>query len=184
MKAIIGTKRGRPRAQVPANDNVPDRGTAELQLKRALLARGAAAEAATQPLDLLLAHGLIDAMESRAGWHYAALYRRVMGRIDMSYGRLYAGLAGESRGTTPAAGDLTTHEAELASAQALFRVAQAGLRSEGAVIGGIVDRLAVFGAFPAWLLAKDATALRERGLLRQGLQRLTEIFRVNQGRSA
>ncbi|MBI2253012.1 MAG: hypothetical protein HYU58_00180 [Proteobacteria bacterium] len=128
------TRRGRPRKSEAANDNTPDRGTAELQMKRAMLAQGKPSGAATHPLDLLLAHGLIDPAESSAGWHYAALYRRVIGRTEMSYGRLYAGLAGESGGRpTDIPVDPAVNEAELAAAQALFRAAQAALRKEGAV---------------------------------------------------
>jgi len=185
MRAFVTTKRGRPRREEAANDNTPDRGTAELQMKRAVLAQGAAAESATHPLDLLLAHGLIDAAESRAGRHYAALYRRVIGRTEMSYGRLYAGLAGESRGrSTDVARDPVEDEADLAIAQALFRMAQTALRSEGAVVAGITERLAVFGAFPDWLLAMDATALRERSHLRRGLQQLAYVFQSSKGRCA
>jgi DNA-binding transcriptional ArsR family regulator len=185
MRAFIASKRGRPRQSAhdmtAANDNAPDRtdrGTPELQLKRAAWARGVAAEAVTHPLDLLLAHGLIEAAEQRAGWHYAALYRRLVGRTEMSYGRLYAGLAGESRGRpTDIAGDPAADEAVRAEAQRQFRAAQAALRSEGAVVAGITERLAVFGAFPDWLLSQDATALRARGLLRKGLRQLAEAFR-------
>ena len=178
MRAFIASRRGRPRKLEAANDNTPDRGTMELQMKRAVLAQGVAAEAATHPLDLLLAHGLIEAAEHRAGWHYAALYRRVIGRTEMSYGRLYAGLAGESRGRPiDAAGDPASDDSERAEAQQQFRAAQAALRKEGAVVAGITERLAVFGAFPDWLLAQDATALRARGLLRKGLRQLAEAFR-------
>jgi hypothetical protein len=177
MRAFVATRRGRPRKLEAANDNEPDRGTAELQLKRADLARGVGAEAVAHPLDLLLAHGFIETVEQRAGLHYAALYRRVIGRTEMSYGRLYAGLAGEARGRAIMPIDAASDEADLAAAQVLFRAAQAMLRQEGAVIAGLTERLAVFGAFPDWLLATDAMAARERGLLRRGLQRLAEAFR-------
>jgi hypothetical protein len=185
MRAFIASKRGRPRQSThdkpAANDNTPDRrdrGTPELQLKRAAWARGVAAETATHPLDLLLAHGLIDTGEHRAGWRYAALYRRLIGRTEMSYGRLYAGLAGESRARpTDEAFDPAADEALRAEAQQQFRTAQAALRGEGAVVAGVTERLAVFGAFPDWLLAKDAAALRARGLLRKGLRQLAGAFR-------
>lgn len=188
MRAFATSRRGRPRRQEAANDNVrdgPDLGTGELQLKRAAMARGARAEAAAHPLDLLLAHGLIDAGEQRAGWQYAALYRRVIGRTEVSYGRLYAGLAGESCGRAAVvAADVASREAELAEAQDLFRAAQRRLRGEGAVVAGITERLAVFGTFPDWLLERDATALRERRLLRKGLQQLAHVFRLKKERSA
>ncbi|MDY0872503.1 hypothetical protein [Dongia rigui] len=183
MRAFIATKRGRPRQLEAANDNTPDRGTMELQMKRAVLARGVAAEAATHPLDLLLAHGRINLAEHRAGCRYAALYKQVIGPTGISYGRLYAGLAGESRGRrTDVAIDPAVDDAERADAQRQFRTAQAALRSEGAVVAGITERLAVFGAFPDWLLAEHATALRARGLLRKGLRQLAEAFQRNAGR--
>lgn len=185
MKVFITSKRGRPCQQKAANDNAPDRGTAELQIKRAVRAQGAATDATSHPLDLLLAHGLIDPLESRAGWHYAALYRRVIGRTEMSYGRLYAGLAGESYGQSSYTGaELELQEEELAAAQVLFRTAQNALRQEGSVINGIVERLVVFGAFPDWLLAKDAVALHQRNHLRRGLRVLAKSFRLSKGKTA
>lgn len=177
MRAFASTTRGRPK-QRAANDNEPDMGTPELQAKRAVLAPGINAAAVAHPLDLLLARGLIDTAEHRAGWHYAGLYRRLIGRTEVSYGRLYAGLAGEP-GRTPAA---EADTADLASTQALFRTVQAALRTEGAVVAGITERLAVFGAFPDWLMPQTATAQRELVLLRRGLMRLAQSFRNREAR--
>lgn len=176
MRAFVSTRRGRPR-QRAANDNEPDLGTAELQAKRAALARGIEAAAVSHPLDLLLARGFIDAQEHRAGWRYAGLYRQLIGRTGVSYGRLYAGLAGEP-GRMPVA---ETDSVDLAAAQVSFRAAQAALRAEGAVVAGITERLAVFGAFPDWLLQQDAKP-REMVLLRRGLTRLVQSFRNREGR--
>lgn len=177
MRAFASTKRGRPK-QRAANDNEPDTGTPELQAKRAVLAAGINGAAVTHPLDLLLAHGLIDAAEHRAGWRYAGLYRRLIGRTEVSYGRLYAGLAGEARRMREA--DMESDD--LAPAQSLFRMAQAALRSEGAVVAGITERLAVFGAFPDWLMPQAATTQRELALLRRGLLRLAQSFRNREAR--
>jgi hypothetical protein len=182
MRAFLSTRRGRPK-QPAANDNEPDRGepdrgTAELQAKRAALAQGVDRAAASHPLDLLLARGLIDAQEHRAGWRYAGLYRQLIGRTAVSYGRLYAGLAGEP-GRMPAA---EADPADLAGAQSLFRTAQGALRAEGAVVAGITERLAVFGAYPDWLLQQDTTRPREMVLLRRGLTRLVQSFRKGEGR--
>ncbi|WP_374656140.1 hypothetical protein [Dongia sp.] len=185
MRAFANVKRGRPKRQTandpangPANDNEKDRGTPELQSKRAALAKGVEAAAVSHPLDLLLAHGHIDAAEHRAGWRYAGLYRRLVGRTEVSYSRLYAGLGGDGgRAGADAGGD-----DDLASAQILFRKAQLRLRGEGAVVAGLTERLAVFGAFPGWLLQQDAAARRERSLLRRGLQQLAQSFRSSKAR--
>jgi hypothetical protein len=174
MRAFANTRRGRPK-RAAANDNEKDAGTPELQARRAALAQGAEARAVAHPLDLLLAHGLIDAAEHRAGWRYAALYRRIVGRTDVSYGRLYDGLAGEGGRPTANAAE----GEELAAAQDQFRSVQAALRSEGAVVAGLTERLAVFGVFPDWLLQQDGKAQRERSLLRNGLRQLALAFRPN-----
>lgn len=173
MRAFMGTKRGRPTGNAAANDNKPDLGTPEAQLKRAALTRGADPVTAAHPLDLLLARGLIDAQSHRAGWRYAGLYRRVIGRTDVSYGRLYDGLRGEDGRHVKAAGD----DADLAESQLLFRRAQAALRDEGPVIAGITERLAVFGAWPDWLLRPITKTHRELDLLRRGLARLAGAAR-------
>ena len=182
MRVFVSVRRGRPK-QCAANDNEPakgepDLGTLELQAKRAAVAQGVDAAAASHPLDLLLARGLIDAQAHRAGWRYAGLYRQLIGRTGVSYGRLYAGLAGEP-GRMPAA---ETDPLDLAAAQGVFRAAQAALRAEGAVVAGITERLAVFGAFPDWLLKQDATKPREMVLLRRGLTCLVQSFRNREGR--
>lgn len=177
MRAFASTKRGRPK-QRAANDNEPDTGTPELQAKRTALAAGIDAAAVNHPLDLLLARGLIDAAEHRAGWRYAGLYRRLIGRTEVSYGRLYAGLAGEPGRMRPAEMEAD----DLHPAQSLFRTAQAALRSEGAVVAGITERLAVFGAFPDWLAPGKTSAQRELDLLRRGLMRLAQSFRNSEAR--
>jgi hypothetical protein len=181
MKAFATTKRGRPK-RAAANDNArdphgsdpdaPDLGTPEAQLKRAALAQGADPVAAAHPLDLLLARGLIDASLHRAGFRYAGLYRRVIGRTDVSYGRLYEGLSGEGGRSRHDSGD----DSDLAAAQLSFRQAQAALRAVGPVVAGITERLAVFGAWPDWLAVASrpmARSQRELDLLRRGLQRLS-----------
>jgi hypothetical protein len=185
MKAITTSKRGRPKSIAPANDNRPDLGTQELQLKRATLAQGADPAASAHPLDLLLARGLILPQAHRAGWRYAGLYRRVIGRTDVSYGRLYAGLGGEHGGGEHGRGDtrrVATTEGDdngLRLAQLNFRQAQAVLRAEGPVVAGITERLVVYGAWPDWLLAPLTRAHRELDLLRRGLGRLVSVAHAN-----
>ena len=172
MKAFARTRRGRPK-RAAANDNERDPGTPEAQAKRAALAQGADPAAAAHPLDLLLAHGLIEARAYRAGWRYAGLYRRVIGRADVSFARLYDGLRGEDGRRLIPADDTV----DPASAQRHFRQAQAALRQEGPVIAGITERLVVFGAWPDWLLRpttpRITRAHRELDLLRRGLALLT-----------
>ena len=173
MKAFATTRRGRPKRGV-ANDNerdprAPDLGTPEAQLKRAALAQGSDPLAAAHPLDLLLARGLIDGAMHRAGFRYAALYRQIIGRTEVSYGRLYDGLSGEGR-ASGGAGDVP----DLADRQRSFRQAQAQLRAEGPVVAGITERVAVFGAWPDWLQRNVTISHRELDLLRRGLVRLAQ----------
>lgn len=176
MRAIVGSKRGRPKKVKAANDNGPqDFGTQELQLKRATLAQGADPAMTAHPLDLLLARGLISAQAHRAGWRYAGLYRRVIGRTDVSYGRLYAGLCGENGCTAKADGD----DDGLHLAQQSFRHAQAMLRAEGPVVAGITERLVVYGAWPNWPMGRTTRAHRELDLLCRGLARLVTAAHAN-----
>lgn len=174
MRAIVGSKRGRPKKVTAANDNtLQDFGTQELQLKRATLAQGTDPATTAHPLDLLLARGLISAPAHRAGWRYAGLYRQIMGRTDVSYGRLYAGLCGvNERGEDGRAAKLDDDGDKLRLAQQRFRHAQALLRAEGPVVAGITERLAVYGAWPDWLLGPMTPTHRELNLLRRGLGRL------------
>lgn len=175
MRAFQSTRRGRPpKERLAANDNEPDRGTVEARAKRASLAQGVRVEATAHPLDLLLAHALIEAGEYRAGLRYAGLYRRLVGRTDVSYQRLYEGLAGRIGRDTGAEPEIVHDDADL---QQRFRAAQAALRAEGAVVAGITERLAVFAAFPDWLLQTHALATRERAHLRRGLAALERGFR-------
>lgn len=171
MKVFTSTKRGRPKRLVAANDNTRDLGTQELQMKRALLAHGLDPITAAHPLDMLLARGLIDVPGHSAGWRYAGLYRRVIGRTDVSYGRLYDGLRGEDGRRVNGAGD----EDDLAHAQNRFRQAQAALREEGPVVAGITERLVVFGVWPDWLLPRAPQAHPDLKLLRCGLATLAAV---------
>lgn len=175
MKAITTSRRGRPKTRIAANDSAPDSGTQELQLKRATLAQGADPAATAHPLDLLLARGLIMPQAHRAGWRYAGLYRRVIGRTDVSYGRLYAGLRGEDGRVPLTEGD----DDDQRRAQQSFRQAQAALRVEGPVVVGITERLVVYGAWPDWLLAPVTRAHRDLDLLRRGLAKLVTAAHAN-----
>lgn len=186
MKAITTSKRGRPKSIIrvsdngAANDNRADLGTQELQLKRAMLAQGGDPAASTHPLDLLLARGLIEPQAHRAGWRYAGLYRRVIGRTDVSYDRLYAGLCGENgRGSDRQVVRTDGDDDGLRLAQLNFRQAQAMLRAEGPVVAGITERVVVYGAWPDWLLAPVTRAHPDLDLLRRGLGRLVTAVHAN-----
>lgn len=177
MRAFASTKRGRPkRAAIAgqganhnqgANDNQPDRGTPELQRQRAQLTRGLDPAASAHPLDLLLAKGWIEGEEQAAGLRYAALYRRLHGRVTVSYGRFYDGLAA---GVADHArlGD----EDDLAHAEQRFRLAKAALGAAGLRARRVTEGVAVFGCWPGWLFLRSGAAHRDCAFLRAGLAAL------------
>lgn len=167
MRAFAASKRGRPRRA--ANDNPTgeargrDLGTPEQLLQRALRAEGCDPVAGAHPLDLLLAKGLIHAREQAAGLRYAALYRRLIGRTEVSYGRFYDGLAG--RGAPASAQD----EAELQRAERRLRAAKAELLAGGQHIARATEAVCVFGHWPR-------AGQEECRVLRAGLARLADSF--------
>jgi hypothetical protein len=175
MNAFPTSRRGWPKQSVAANDNAKDLGTPESQMKRAAAAQGLDPAATSHPLDLLLARGLVDAQAHRAGWRYAGLYRQIIGRTEVSYGRLYDGLRGED--ARPASN--TGNDEDLAYVQRCFRQAQAALRAEGPVVAGITERLVVFGTWPEWLFQPVTVAHRDLDLLRRGLARLVTAGRAS-----
>jgi len=176
MRAFGCVRRGRPK-QAAANDNEcedrRDCGTAELQMKRAQLARGLDPVAAAHPLDLLLAKGWVSAAAHRAGWRYAALYRQAIGRTAVSYGRFYDGMAGTGgRSPSPAAPD----EADRARNESRFRRAKRDLLQEGTATAAATERLVVFGCWPDWLLLPDGIARPDGRRVLAGLAALLASF--------
>ena len=164
MRAFVASRRGRPRRA--ANDNAlagRDLGTPEQQRQRAIRAAGCDPVAGAHPLDLLLAKGLISPRDQAAGLRYAALYRRLIGRTEVSYGRFYDGLAG--RGA--AAND--NDEAECQRAAARLRHAKATLLARGQRVARVTEAVSVFGQWPG-------TAPDEMQALRTGLAALADGF--------
>lgn len=172
MRAFLQVARGRPK-QVAANDNERhDTGTAELQMKRAQLARGLDPAHCAHPLDLLLAKGWIAAAEHRAGWRYAALYRRVIGRSEVSYGRFYDGMAGTGGGA-----GVRLDDSDLAEITQRFQMAKRDLLRRGRGVALVTERVSVFGVWPGWTLALGQSLPAEGGRLLAGLRALDESLR-------
>jgi hypothetical protein len=172
MRAFAAVKRGRPK-NAAANDNDKlDPGTAELQMKRAQLARGLDPTACAHPLDLLRAKGWLTDVEQRAGFRYAALYRRVIGRTDMSYGRFYDGLSGIG-GRSPM---MANDEADQLRAEAQFRRAKRDLLRAGLQVALVTERVSVFGIWPGWIFAAAGERDHDCQRLRAGLAVLGDSF--------
>jgi hypothetical protein len=172
MRAFATSRRGRPK-RVAANDNTPrDLGTAELQMKRAQLARGLDPVLAAHPLDLLLAKAWISEVEHRAGWRYAALYRRVIGRTDVSYGRFYESMAG-----TGGRAANTMDEGDLIEITQRFLMAKRHLLRAGRAVARTTERVSVFGVWPGWILAPGQSLPAEGGQLLAGLRALDDSLR-------
>lgn len=174
MRAFAAVKRGRPKSGA-ANDNQKlDPGTAELQMKRAQLARGLDPTACAHPLDMLFAKGWLTPAEQRAGFRYAALYRRVIGRTDVSYGRFYDGLAGTGGRSATAA----TDEEDLALVEARFQRAKRDLLRDGLKVALVTERVSVFGIWPGWIFAAAGQEDGDCHRLRTGLAALADSFAV------
>ena len=187
MKIFAATRRGRPAIR-PAKDkaandnersNARDEGTPELRRMRHAVAGGADAAASGHPLALLLAKALIDKHQHQAGLRFGGLYRLVIGRIDISYQRLYEGLAGYSGARRPA-----IDERDLEKARARYLRARAALEKEGRAVARDTENLVVFGAWPAFLIepapansnrARDDEAYLNR--LRKGVDALERELR-------
>lgn len=189
MRAFARQRRGRP--VKPANDNDPartgrDGGTAELQAKRAQMARGLDPAQCAHPLDLLLARGWVSAAEHRAGWRYAGFYRRLNGRGAVSYSRFYESFTGTGTATGTGTGSDTgaaapPDEADLALMQRQYRLAKEALLSAGERTARMTEAVSVFGIWPGFIFAADMTAGEGRAekdlaSLRRGLATLARSF--------
>lgn len=187
MKAFAGARRGRPRKMPQGGERADDRGTVELQRKRAALARGADPAAVAHPLDLLLERGTIDEAAHRAGFIYAGLYRRIAGRTDVSCRRLYEGL-GSGSGS---AGRVAANDDDPPFPEARFRRAQRALGALGHAAFRATERVAVFAEWPGWLISGDRSVEARDGALeiRRGLAALAQALRercpeLHRGRDA
>ena len=172
MRAFAGARRGRPK-NAAANDNDcgdNDGGTPELQMQRALVTRGLEPAASAHPLDLLLAKGWIEGSEQAAGLRDAALYRRLHGRVTVSYGRFYDGMIGGGEAAR------IDDEDDLARAERRFRDAKATLIAAGARVQRVTEGVAVFSCWLGWLFAKGGAQHGDCRHLREGLATLRQSF--------
>ncbi len=158
-------KRGRPPGGQPAFD----RGTPELQARRARLA-GRGGEALTAyPLGVLLANGDIGEDAHEAGCRYAWLYGFVFGRT---------GAAGQSWLHAPK-GEPREFPHEIAAAiERDFRAAAALLAQNGAG-KTLLEELVVFGREPRWMrpVAPTMRDIAEARLFHAALAALTRHFK-------
>jgi hypothetical protein len=165
-------KRGRPRLGLPA----VDRGTPEQQARREALAAGADPALTEHPLGVMLARGLISVEQHRAGCHYAMLYRRAVGRTDLSVASLYRRLLAEDgRGRE-------IEEADLARIEALHRLGKNRLLAAGRRVAAATENIAVFGR-PARFLGRSFGGGLRRGAdfaeleaVREGLSVLVACY--------
>jgi len=189
MRAFQHSRRGRPRRAAandnhPAGNNPPDKhpkgarhdpGTAELQMKRAQLARGLDPALCAHPLDLLLARGWIPEAQHRAGWRYAGLYRRIHGSGAVSYNRFYEGIGGAGCDTRRAP---APDEAALAREEALYRRAKAELVAAGVPVARLTEAVCVFSVWPGFIFAAEGERSVACARLRLGLGLLAASFAV------
>lgn len=113
-----GARRGRPRGRQAAID----RGTEELQAKRAALAGDGDPALAEYPLGVLLARRIIDTGQHEAGCYYAFLYGQAIGRTQATCDPLYRRLAAEL-----APGGSPMSEAARAHVERQFRLGKGAL---------------------------------------------------------
>jgi len=154
MRAFGKARRGRPKAMAAA----VDRGTEEIQCKRQMLADGGDLRLVSDPLDCMLARGLIDDAAHAAGRHYAMLYRLAVGRTQQSFARFYEALAG-----SPRVRRAPFDEERLAAFRQQYHVGKNCLKREGAFILNATENIAVFGFWPDFLLR--ASAANDNGAL-------------------
>lgn len=158
-------KRGRPAAGRPAID----RGTPELQARRARLASRGGDALTAYPLGVLLANGDIGEDAHEAGCRYAWLYGFVFGRT---------GPAGQSWVNAPR-GEPREFPHEIAAAiERDFRAAATCLAQNGAG-KTLLEELVVFGREPRWMrpLAPGMRDVAEARAFHAALAALTRHFK-------
>jgi hypothetical protein len=131
------TKRGRPRAAKPAID----RGTPELQARRAWLAGEGDAALASYPLGVLLANGDIGDDAHEAACRYAWLYGFVFGRTGAAARGWMGAPKGEPREFPEQLA--AAIESDLRAAAALLATKPDGKRA--------LEEIVVFGRQPRWM---------------------------------
>jgi hypothetical protein len=177
-------RRGRPATEQKANKD--DRGTPEVQARRAVLSAGADPALSESPLGLLLARGLIGSEEHAAACIYAYLYARAVGRPRTSCAALYRRLAGESAG----AGWVELSEQAETAVEERFRRGKNRLLAAGRRVCDATENLVVFGRTPRFLDTagrRGAAARRaddlERDAIRTGLAVLAACYGRAAGRT-
>lgn len=157
MKAVFGSKRGRPKTRIPG----PDRGTPEQQLRRLKLIGDADPALASYPLGVLMAKRLITQDEHNIGLDYARHYRIVIGK---------------DRGPT---GVAEVPDEVLIEMQARFDQMSRALKQAGRRSKDAVDNVAVFERFPSWLFRRTVRKSDAANLeaIRIGLRALDSTFK-------
>jgi hypothetical protein len=164
-------RRGRP----PLDRPTTDRGTPEIQARRAALAGGSDPALAEHPLGLMLARALISPEQYEAGCHYAALYARAVARPNLSVAALYRRLLAES------GQGKEIEEADLEKIQALYRKGKASLIAAGRGVAMATENVAVFGRLPRFLFRLTGAVstkadLGELEAVREGLSALVACY--------
>ncbi len=131
------TKKGRPRCERPAID----RGTPELQARRARLVGQGDQSLASYPLGVLLANGDIGEEAHQAACRYAWLYGFVLGRT---------GAAARAWMGAPAAEAREFPEALAADIESDFRAAAGALAASPAGKRAL-ENLVIFSGEPRWM---------------------------------
>src|SRR5262249_42342605 len=158
---------GRPRLDRPSCDQ----GTPELQARRRALAGEGDPVLAEHPLGVMLARGLISAEQREAGCYYALLYRRAVGRPDLSVASLYRQLMGEG------GSGREMEEESLVRFQSLYRLGKNRLLAAGRRVAAATETLVVFGR-PARFLGRAARMPLKRGADHAELEAVLEGLSV------
>ncbi len=145
MKAVRSSRRGRPPSERPAHD----RGTPELQAHRSTLCGSADPAASEHPLLLMTARGLIPVEWQASGFRYAMLYRSAVGRVDVSYNRLYDGLLGLK--THGAQAELQAETERERIQHELYLAGKAALLRRNRQICRDTEAIVVFAIWPGFL---------------------------------
>ena len=178
MKTSANSNRkNRRRPDWRRREAAADRGTPEVQARRALQARGGGPALTEYPLGIMLLRGLITREQHGSGCVYANLYRVVIGRGQVSYSAFYLAMVG-AIGLTD-----TPDEATLVGLQQLFRQGKERLLAAGRRVCDATENLVVFQR-PARFLdgarRRPVSALRadaaELEAVRAGLDALVACY--------
>ncbi len=171
-------RRGRP----PAMRHDIDRGTAELQVKRAALAQGGDPALSEYPLGVMLTRGLIDGPQHDAGCYYAFLYGVTIGRTSISCERIYQQMMDcESGHGTP------IDEAARARIETLFRLGKNRLLAAGRRVCDATENVVVYGRLPRFLDAgsrESPTRRRSNAIEAAAVMAGLEVLVACYGRAA